>query len=120
MSEMDLALTDMPIPKDDNGPVFEEPWQAQAFAMTLQLKEQGHFTWSEWADLFGEEIRAATRQGRACGNQDYYLCWLAALEKLLVAKDFMTTDQQQTRKADWLQAHLETEHGKPIELKTVK
>ena len=31
-----------PIPRGDDGaPVFREPWEAQAFAMTLALYEQG-------------------------------------------------------------------------------
>ena len=28
---------------------FEEPWQAQAFALTLDLHGRGAFTWTEWA-----------------------------------------------------------------------
>ena len=37
------------LPLDDDGPVFAEPWQAQAFALTVKLSETGHFTWKEWA-----------------------------------------------------------------------
>jgi hypothetical protein len=37
------------LPGDAGGPVFAEPWQAQAFALAVKLSEQGHFTWTEWA-----------------------------------------------------------------------
>lgn len=116
MSEMDQALVDLPIPKDEEGPIFEEPWQAQAFAMTVKLNEAGHFTWSEWAEMFGAEIATATKDGRGCGNEDYYLCWLAALEKLLSEKEIVSSDQQASRKEEWRHANDHTEFGQPIKL----
>jgi hypothetical protein len=33
------------LPGDEGGPVFAEPWQAQAFALAVWLSRQGHFTW---------------------------------------------------------------------------
>ena len=33
------------IPHDAEGPVFREPWEAQAFAMALALHERRLFTW---------------------------------------------------------------------------
>ena len=116
MSEIDQALGDMPIPKDDDGPIFEEPWQAQAFARTAQMHKAGHSSLTEWADLCGAEIAAATQAGRGCGNEDYYLCWLAALEKILAEKAFISPDQRAARKEAWLQAHLHTAHGEPVVL----
>ena len=32
------------LPRDAQGPVFREPWEAQAFAMCLALYERGLFT----------------------------------------------------------------------------
>jgi len=37
------------LPRDEDEPVFAEPWQAQAFALAVKLSEQGLFTWKEWA-----------------------------------------------------------------------
>ncbi len=38
-------LSELPaIPKDDAGPVFREPWEAQAFGMAVALAERGTFT----------------------------------------------------------------------------
>ncbi len=116
MSEMNAALLDMPIPHDAEGPVFDEPWQAQAFAMTVQMSEAGHFSWRDWADTFGAEIATATKEGRGCGNENYYLCWLAALEKILADKDILSTEVQKSRKEEWRHANEHTEHGKPVEL----
>ena len=31
------------LPRDSDGPVFREPWEAQAFAMALALHERGVF-----------------------------------------------------------------------------
>ena len=47
------------IPRDADGPVFREPWEAQAFAMALVLHERGLFTWSEWAATLADELKAA-------------------------------------------------------------
>src|SRR5262249_55514229 len=54
-----------PLPRDEEGPVFAEPWQAQAFAMAVKLSEQGHFTWKEWASALADEITAAQARGES-------------------------------------------------------
>src|SRR5689334_3964314 len=46
------------LPHDEGGPVFEEPWQAQAFAMAVRLSAHGYFTWKEWADALAGELAA--------------------------------------------------------------
>ena len=55
------------------GPVFAEPWQAQAFALAVRLSEQGHFTWKEWAELLPpnsrrRRIEASRTTARATTN----------------------------------------------------
>ena len=72
------------IPRDAEGPVFREPWQAQAFGMTVVLHERGHFTWREWTDRLTAEIAAAAARGDVDDGTRYYLYWLAALEKLVL------------------------------------
>jgi nitrile hydratase accessory protein len=114
--DLEAAMQATPLPRDHDGPVFDAPWQAQAFAMAVHLSRTGHFTWTEWAGIFGAEIAAATREGRGCGNNDYYLCWLAALEKLVTDKQILSVAQLQNRKREWHQASLDTPHGSPIEL----
>src|SRR5690349_24501214 len=74
------------IPRDDEGPVFREPWQAQAFAMALKLHERGVFTWPEWAATLADEIKRAQAAGDPDTGETYYLHWLAALERLVAEK----------------------------------
>ena len=74
------------LPRDRDGPLFAEPWQAQAFALAVRLQEQGHFTWSEWCAAMNEQILAAQAAGDPDLGDTYYRHWLAALETLAVRK----------------------------------
>ncbi len=104
------------LPRDDEGPVFAEPWEAQAFAMTLRLHEQGAFTWPEWTEALSGEIRAARDRGDPDLGDTYYQHWLAALEKLTFAKGLVARAETEQRKQDWRRAHINTPHGQPIDL----
>jgi nitrile hydratase accessory protein len=101
------------LPRDEDGPVFAEPWQAQAFALALQLHAQGAFTWSEWAQALSAELKAA---GPADDGHRYYEHWLAALERLAAAKRLAGAAALADRKAAWAQAYRRTPHGKPVRL----
>ena len=78
-------------PRDGAGPVFNAPWEAQVFSMTLALHERGLFTWTEWAQVLGAEIAAAQRTGDPDLGDTYYRHWLAALERLLASKGIGST-----------------------------
>ncbi|MDH3742910.1 MAG: nitrile hydratase accessory protein [Hyphomicrobiales bacterium] len=101
------------IRRDEDGPVFAEPWQAQAFAMAVKLHEEGVFTWPEWAEFLGREIAAA---GSRPDRGDYYDHWLAALEKIVEAKGVMSREERLSRKQAWDKAARATPHGQPIVL----
>jgi len=101
------------LPADAEGPVFAEPWQAQAFALAVQLHEGGAFTWTEWAEALAQELKAA---GPADDRQRYYEHWLAALERLVLAKRLAGTAALQARKDQWEAAYLRTPHGRPVTL----
>ena len=103
-------------PRDDEGPVFKEPWEAQAFALTLELYEAGHFTWSEWAETLGAEIKAAQARGDPDLGDTYYRHWLAALERLAAETGLVPAGALAARKAAWRQAFLDTPHGQPVVL----
>jgi len=78
------ALKDLPgIPLQGDGPVFNEPWEARAFAMTLALHERGVFTWPQWAAALSREIDRAHASGDADLGDTYYQHWLLALESLV-------------------------------------
>jgi nitrile hydratase accessory protein len=110
-------LTALPaIPRDEEGPVFRAPWEAQAFGMAVMLHERGHFTWTEWAAQLAEEIAAARARGEADDGKRYYHYWLAALEKLVAAKRIVLTDELHARRDAWEEAARNTPHGQPIVL----
>jgi nitrile hydratase accessory protein len=112
------AATEVPsIPRDAEGPVFREPWEAQAFAMTLALHERGVFTWPEWASALASEIKRAQAAGDPDTGETYYLHWLAALERLVAEKGVTSGDVLARTKHAWEHACDRTPHGKPIELK---
>ena len=104
-------------PADDNGPVFAEPWQAQAFAMAVKLSERGHFTWKEWAAALANELKAAANRGEPDDGSYYYEHWLTALEGLVKSRGLVTTAALSRRKKDWADAYRRTPHGKPVQLK---
>jgi nitrile hydratase accessory protein len=95
-------------------PVFEAPWQAQAFAMTLALHERGLFTWAEWAAALAAQIGCAQEAGDPGDGSTYYEHWLAALEHLFTEKGLSTTEGLDARTAAWERAAHATPHGRPI------
>jgi nitrile hydratase accessory protein len=109
------ALPDLP--RDEDGPVFREPWEAQAFAMALSLYDRGLFTWKEWAAALADEIRIAQADGDPDTGTTYYRHWLATLEKIVAAKGVTTTATLHRYRDAWDHAADRTPHGKPIELR---
>jgi nitrile hydratase accessory protein len=103
-------------PADHGGPVFHEPWEAQAFAMTLLLHRQGLFTWPEWAEALAGAIAAAQAAGDADLGDTYYRHWLTALEGLVACKGASSTEELGRYRRAWDQAADRTPHGQPIEL----
>ena len=103
-------------PIEDGEPVFREPWEAQAFAMTVRLHEQGLFTWPEWAAALATEIERAQSAGDADTGETYYHHWLAALEGLVASTGAATAVDQERTRAAWRNAADRTPHGEPIEL----
>jgi nitrile hydratase accessory protein len=104
------------LPRDDEGPVFRAPWEAQAFAMTLSLHARGVFAWREWADALTAELAAAAARGDADDGSHYYEHWLAALEQLTTRKKLVAEQELERRVDEWDAAARATPHGKPIEL----
>ena len=105
------------IPRDDDGPVFREPWEAQAFAMALSLHERGLFTWNEWAATLADEIKRAQAAGDPDTGETYYRHWLATLERLIATKGIASLETQHRYRDAWDHAADRTPHGSPIELR---
>ena len=103
-------------PRDDSGPVFSEPWEAQAFAMTLTLYQQGLFSWHEWAQALSARIAAAQGAGDGDLGDTYYHHWFSALEHMVATKGVSSFEELARHKRAWDHAADRTPHGQPIEL----
>ncbi len=104
------------LPRDADGPVFAEPWQAQTFAMVVKLHEAGVFGWPEWTERLGAEIKAAQAAGDPDTGETYYRHWLGALERLIAEKTVLTAAELAERRDAWARAAAATPHGRPIVL----
>ena len=104
------------LPRDEQGPVFKEPWEAKAFAMALRLHQRGLFTWPEWAAALSQEIGAARARGDADLGDTYYQHWLRALETMVERKGAASADELARYQHAWAEAAERTPHGAPIEL----
>jgi nitrile hydratase accessory protein len=113
LSQSDLSQSDL---SQSDGPVFSEPWQAQAFALAVKLSEQGCFTWKEWANALADELKAAADRGEPDDGSRYYEHWLATLERLVTARGLADPAALLTRKEAWADAYRRTPHGQPVEL----
>jgi nitrile hydratase accessory protein len=113
--ELDLGALPA-LPRDDAGPVFRAPWEAQAFAMTLSLHAAGVFTWREWAYALAAELAATAAHGTPDDGTRYYEHWLAALERLVAEKKIIPERDLERRVNEWDAAARATAHGKPVEL----
>lgn len=100
------------LPRDAEGPVFAEPWQAQAFALTLKLHEAGAFTWPEWVQALSAELA----KDPADDGSRYYEHWVAALERLATGRNLAAASELTARKDAWKDAYLRTPHGQPVSL----
>ena len=99
------TLAKLPLlPRDEDGPVFAEPWQAQAFATLVRLVDDGRITWEEWADRLGDQFRKSEECGEYDTGQRYYEHWLGALEKLTVEKQLTRWDELKEER-DTIQAN---------------
>lgn len=91
---------------------FDEPWQAEALALSMALVQAGRFSSAEWAASLGSAIR------HAAGDRDvgssYYNHVLDALEQLVLEKSMATKDALAARKEAWRAAYAQTLHGQPV------
>ncbi len=111
MSHGDPGVAALPtLPRDADGPVFAEPWQAQVFAMAVRLHEQGHFTWPEWAAQLSDQIATADPE------TEYYEHWLATLEVMVARSGISSPIELAERREEWRHAAATTPHGQAIEL----
>jgi hypothetical protein len=66
--------------------------------------------------MLADELRAAAERGEPDDGSRYYHHWLAALERLVMAKGLTDRAAMEERKEAWAQAYRHTPHGQPVEL----
>ncbi len=120
MASADLLGRVPELPQDREGPIFNAPWEAQAFALTLALYEKGFFTWQEWADSLTQAIRDAQAVGDPDTGATYYHHWLVALERMTERKGLLNAPALVERTEAWRRAAARTPHGQPITLKNAE
>jgi nitrile hydratase accessory protein len=114
---IDQAIAALPgIPRGPEGPVFREPWEAEAFAMAVALQERGLFAWSEWTAVLADEIKRAQAKGDPDTGETYYRHWLAALERIVAEKGVTDAAALARYRDAWDRAADRTPHGAPIVL----
>ena len=97
-------------------PVFEAPWHAQLFALTVHLNEAGHFAWPDWAARFGATLKAHGASAELHGGDDYFAAWLETLEAMLCDMHLADPTALQGLRDAWEEAFLATPHGAPVRL----
>lgn len=93
MSLPELGPDLRPIPRDSEGPVFKAPWEAQVFALVVELHRRGAFTWPQWAAALSSAIAGAQAAGDPDLGDTYYLHWVAALEALALERGLADAQQ---------------------------
>ena len=104
------------LPRDQDGPVFAEPWQAHAFAVVVELTDAGILTREEWADQLGAVLKEAEVRGEYDTGERYYDHWLTALERVVVDKNLagwedLSKEGEHIRKHDHHNREHQLEHG---------
>ncbi|MEF2551640.1 nitrile hydratase accessory protein [Aurantimonas sp. A2-1-M11] len=115
--EQTLAAASPGLPRDEAGePVFFEPWQAKAFAMTVALNERGILAWPDWAAALGRACAAlpAGQTTPQAAADAYFTAWLAALEEVLATSGLVTAAAVDAAQTVWHRAAEATPHGTPI------
>lgn len=104
--------------KNEDQVVFQDPWHSQLFAITVQMSEKGNFSWTEFVKVFGEALKKERLPTKNLdGSNDYFYCWLNALEEILIEKKISNQNTLILLKEEWTQAYLSTPHGKPVNIK---
>ncbi|MBO6777697.1 MAG: nitrile hydratase accessory protein [Marinibacterium sp.] len=99
-------------------PVFDQPWHAQVFALTVHLNESGRLDWSDWAARFGATLKKHGVAKELNGGEDYFAAWLETLEGVLAEEGAASPEEALEMRGAWERAYLETPHGEPVQLRS--
>jgi nitrile hydratase accessory protein len=106
----------IPLQDNDDGPAFDEPWQAQVIGIADRLVHAGVLSSQDWAEGLGRQLRNAKESGAPDNKSTYYCAVLTTLEDLLGGSGAIGRDELDARVQSWREAYLATPHGRPVEL----
>lgn len=77
---------------------FASPWAARLFGMTLAAAQKKIFSLQDFQQTLIESIKHHERDGCIDNDEQYYTCWLEALQRLL--EEHHLIDHQQLGKVE--------------------
>ena len=86
---------DAALPRKNGELVFEAPWEGRAFGIAVAMNEKGLYDWSEFRDRLVAETHQDDR------SSSYYQRWLSSLEKLVITKGFVTSEELNARTGEF-------------------
>ncbi len=110
------ALEIEPLPRDEGRPIFNDSWEAEAYAIGKLLVAERIVSRKEWYDAIHAEIQAAQKRGDPDRGDTYYQHWMNALERVCIDKGLTDAKTLAEHTRLWGRAVANTPHGAPIEL----
>ena len=83
IAEMDGTFS---LPRKNGEMVFHNEWERRAFAIAVNLAEQGWYDWSEFQQQLIKAVAEAEQNDPLNPSRGYYESWLVSLERLLKKK----------------------------------
>jgi nitrile hydratase accessory protein len=83
---------------------FSTPWSARLFGMTLAASEKRFFTLQQFQSALIGRISEKEQDGCITTDDDYYTCWLVALQGLLEEKNLWQAHQLHEREVEVVEA----------------
>ncbi|MFE4105905.1 nitrile hydratase accessory protein [Almyronema epifaneia] len=90
-------------PRQDGHLRFDRDWEKMAFGLAIALSKQGYFEWEAFRQTLITTI-ADWEATHALNDPhwDYYQCWLASLEKVVLASGMIAAAEWETQIAHLL------------------
>jgi nitrile hydratase accessory protein len=86
------------LPRKNGELVFDELWEGRVFGMAVALNDQQLYPWREFRDALVQRIA----EGDAADDgSTYYERFLAAFERLALAKGLVTPDELEQRHGEY-------------------
>lgn len=86
------------LPRKNGELVFQAPWEGRAFGIAVALNADGFYEWRDFREQLVGEIASTEKSG---SPSSYYEQWLASLEKVVIAKGFISQQELDTRTAEY-------------------